>query len=140
MIAIDTSALVAILSDEPERDGFNTLIESEEFTYVSAASLLETRIVLLSRFGDEGVLVLDSFLLKSGIIVAEVSPRMADIAFEAYRRFGKGTGHGASLNYGDCFSYALAKHLNAPLLFKGDDFSKTDIPSASVDMGAIGKH
>lgn len=140
MIAIDASALIAILSDEPERSGFNKLIESEEFTYISAASLLETRIVLFSRFGDDGVLALDSFLLKSGITVVEVSPRMGDIAFEAYQRFGKGTGHGASLNYGDCFSYALAKYLDAPLLFKGDDFSKTDIFSALVDTGETGQH
>ena len=140
MIAIDTSVLVAILSDEPDRSPFNQLVESEEFTYVSAASLLEARIILFSRFGDEGVSALDSFLLKSGITIVEVSPRMGDIAFEAYQRFGKGTGHGASLNYGDCFSYALAKHLNAPLLFKGDDFSKTDIAPALADIEVKGQH
>lgn len=140
MIAIDTSVLVAILSDEPERSNFNQLIESEEFAYVSAASLLETRIILFSCFGDEGVSALDSFLLKSGITVVEISPRMGDIAFEAYRRFGKGTGHGASLNYGDCFSYALSKYLDAPLLFKGDGFSKTDIASALAEMEVKGQH
>lgn len=140
MIAVDTSALVAILSDEPERSNFNQLIESEEFAYVSAASLLEARIILFSRFGDEGVSALDSFLLKSGITVVEMSPRMGDIAFEAYQRFGKGTGHGASLNYGDCFSYALSKYLDASLLFKGDDFSKTDIASALADMEVKGQH
>ncbi|MDE0153146.1 MAG: type II toxin-antitoxin system VapC family toxin [Gammaproteobacteria bacterium] len=133
-MAVDASALVAILSDEPERGRYNRLIESGESTYVSVASLLEARIVLFSRFGDPGVSALDSFLLKSGMTVVEVSPRMGDIAFEAYQRFGKGTGHGASLNYGDCFSYALAKHLGAPLLFKGDDFSKTDIASAPANM------
>lgn len=68
--------------------------------------------------------------------VVEVSPRMGEVAFEAYRRFGKGAGHDASLNYGDCFSYALAKHLGSPLLFKGEDFSKTDIPSALDDARA----
>ena len=140
MITIDASVLVAILSDEPERNDFNKLIESEEYTYISAASLLEARIVLFSRFGDEGIAAVDSFLLKSSINVVEVSPRMADIAFEAYRRFGKGIGHGASLNYGDCFSYALAKYLNTPLLFKGNDFSKTDISSASASTGAAGTH
>ena len=65
------------------------------------------------------------------MIVMEVSPRIADIAFDAYRRYGKGSGHEAALNYGDCFSYALAKYLDAPLLFKGDDFSKTDLRSAA---------
>lgn len=134
MIAVDSSALVAILSDEPERDAFIRRINAEEVAYISVASLLEVRIVLFSRSGDEGVLILDSFLLKSGMAVVEVSPRMGEIAFEAYRRYGKGTGHDASLNYGDCFSYALAKYLDAPLLFKGEDFSKTDIPSALTEM------
>ena len=72
-------------------------------------------------------LALDAFLLKSGMIVMEVSPRITDIAFDAYRKYGKGSDHEAALNYGDCFSYASAKYLAAPLLFKGDDFSKTDI-------------
>lgn len=134
MIAVDSSALVAILSDEIERDAFIKRINAEEVAYISAASLLEVRIVLFSRSGDEGVLILDSFLLKSGMAVVEVSPRMGEIAFEAYRRYGKGTGHDASLNYGDCFSYALAEYLGAPLLFKGEDFSRTDIPSALTEM------
>lgn len=134
MIAVDSSALVAILSDEPERDAFIRRINAEDVAYISAASLLEVRIVLFSRSGEEGVLTLDSFLLKSGMSVVEVSPRMGEIAFEAYRSFGKGTGHDASLNYGDCFSYALAKYLGAPLLFKGEDFSRTDIPSALTEM------
>ena len=133
MSVVDASALVAILGDEPERDNFIRRINAEEFTYISTASLLEVRIVLFSRFGNNGVLALDSFLLKSGMTVVEVSPRMGEIAFEAYRRFGKGTGHGASLNYGDCFSYALAKYLEAPLLFKGGDFSRTDLPLALGD-------
>ena len=139
MIAVDSSALVAILGDEPERDTFIRRIHAEEFACISAASLLEVRIVLFSRFGDEGVLTLDSFLLKSGMAVVEVSPRMGEIAFEAYRRFGRGTGRDASLNYGDCFSYALAKHLGAPLLFKGEDFSRTDIPSALSAAGTATK-
>ena len=130
-MVVDTSALVAIMNDEPERRQFNELIEAATATYVSAASLLETRIVLFARTGDSAVLALDAFLLKSGMMVMEVAPRIADIAFDAYRRYGKSSGHGASLNYGDCFSYALAKHLDAPLLFKGEDFSQTDIRSAA---------
>ncbi len=130
MMVIDTSALVAILGNEPERRVFNQRIGSAARTYISAASLLEARIVLFARFGDRAVLALDAFLFKSGATVVEVSPRIADIAFDAFRRFGKGTGHGAALNYGDCVSYALAKHLGAPLLFKGNDFSQTDIRSA----------
>lgn len=134
MMVIDTSALVAILSDEPERRVFNELIEAATATSISAANLLEARMVLFARSGDNAVSALDAFVLKSSMTVMEVSPRMADIAFDAYRRFGKGTGHAAALNYGDCFSYALAKHLGAPLLFKGDDFSRTDVRAATEDV------
>ncbi|MDE0146402.1 MAG: type II toxin-antitoxin system VapC family toxin [Nitrospira sp.] len=130
-MVVDTSALIAIMQNEPERRRFNELIEAATATYVSAATLLETRMVLFARSGDSAVLALDAFLLKSGMIVMEVSPHIADIAFDAYRRYGKVSGRRAVLNYGDCFSYALAKHLAAPLLFKGSDFSKTDIRSAA---------
>ena len=133
MIVIDTSALIAIMGDEPERRAFNELIEKAAVTCISAANLLETRIILFARFNDSATLALDAFFQKSGTTVMEVSPRIADIAFDAYRRFGKGTGHGAALNYGDCFSYALAKYLDAPLLFKSNDFSQTDILSAVDD-------
>ena len=130
-MVVDTSALIAIMQNKPERRRFNELIEAATATYVSAASLLETRMVLFARSGDSAVLALDAFLLKSRMIVMEVSPHIADIAFDAYRRYGKVSGHGAALNYGDCFSYALAKHLAVSLLFKGGDFSKTDIRSAA---------
>ena len=130
-MVVDTSALIAIMQNEPERRRFNELIEAATATYVSAATLLETRMVLFARSGDSAVLALDAFLLKSGMIVMEVSPHIADIAFDAYRKYGKASGRGAVLNYGDCFSYALAKHLATPLLFKGRDFSKTDIRSAA---------
>ena len=130
-MVIDTSALIAIMGDEPERHTFNELIEAAAATCISAASLLETRMVLFARSGDNAILALDAFILKSGMTIVEVSPRIADIAFDAYRHFGKGTGHGADLNYGDCFSYALARYLDAPLLFKGNDFSQTDIASAA---------
>ncbi len=130
-MVVDTSALIAIMDDEPERRRFNELIEAATANYVSAASLLEARMILFARSGDSAVLALDAFLLKSRMTVVEVSPRIGDIAFDAYRRYGKGSGHRAALNYGDCFSYALAKHLAAPLLFKGDDFSKTDVRPAA---------
>ena len=73
---------------------------------------------------------LDNFVRECDIDAIGVSPSIADIAFDAYRRFGKGSGHGAALNFGDCFAYALAKRLDEPLLFKGDDFSRTDITPA----------
>ena len=131
MLVLDTSALITILDNEPERRFFNELIETEGDIAISAANLLEARIVMLARWGDSDVLALDAFLHKTGTTVMAVSPRVADIAFNAYRQFGKGTGHGAALNFGDCFAYALAKHLDVPFLFKGDDFAKTDIRSAA---------
>ena len=131
MIAIDTSALIAIMSDEPERRLFNEAIESAEQTLISAASLLEARMVLYAHAGDEATMALDAFLLKSGIEVIDVSARMGELAFDAYRRYGKGTGHPAALNYGDCFSYALAADKGVPLLYKGNDFQRTNIPSAT---------
>ena len=130
-MVVDSSALVAIMVDEPERRLFNELIDAESNTCISAANLLETRIALICRSRDTAVLALDAFLLKCEMTVVEVSPRMADIAFDAYRRFGKGMGHPAALNYGDCFAYALAKYLDAPLLFKGGDFIRTDIRPAT---------
>ncbi|WP_419901149.1 type II toxin-antitoxin system VapC family toxin [Kiloniella sp.] len=129
MIAIDTSAIIAILTDEPERRQFNEIIGATQACYISVANLLETRIVLYSRAGENATLALDSYLLKSNIKPVETTAIMGDLAFSAYRRFGKGTGHPASLNYGDCFSYALAMNKNIPLLFKGNDFSQTDILS-----------
>lgn len=131
MMVIDTSALIAIMNDEPERRTFNELIEAAPNTCVSAATLLETRMILFARSGDNAVLALDAFMLKAGMEVVDVSAHLGDVAFDAYRRFGKGTGHGAALNYGDCFAYALAKHLDAELLFKGNDFSRTDIRAAA---------
>ena len=136
-MVVDTSALIAIMDDEPERRLFNRLIEAATAISISAANLLEAMIVLFNRSGDSAILALDAFLLKSRIKVVDVSPRMADIAFDAYRRYGKGTGHGARLNYGDCFSYALAKHLAVPLLFKGNNFSHTDIRSAADELAAL---
>ena len=91
-MVVDTSALISIMGDEPERHTFNKLIEAAEDPCISAASLLETRMVLFARSGDSAILALDAFLLKSGMTVVEVSPRIADIAFDAYRHFGKGDG------------------------------------------------
>lgn len=91
---------------------------------MSAATLLETAVVLDSRAPGE----LDGFLGKVDIEIVPFDIEQANIAREAYLRYGKGSGHPAALNYGDCFSYALATHLGEPLLFKGDDFAKTDVP------------
>jgi ribonuclease VapC len=126
-MVIDTSAIIAILAGEPEKDTFLEHIVSAPEALLSAASYVETGIVV-ERFPDIAN-QLDSFLLELGIDVTPVTSAQARIAREAYRQFGKGR-HPAGLNYGDCFSYALTKTSGHRLLFKGNDFGKTDIESA----------
>lgn len=130
MIVLDTSALVAILSDEPERRAFNLAIEKAASRFISAASLLELKMVLFARFGPQASNAVDAFIARADIRVEPVTAQSAEIAFDAFRRFGRGTGHPARLNYGDCFAYALAREKGAPLLFKGRDFGQTDIAPA----------
>jgi ribonuclease VapC len=130
MIVLDTSALVAILTDEPERRAFNLAIENAPARAMSAATLLEAKMVLFARYGAPGVNALDAFLLRGAIRIEPVTAAQAELAFDAFRRFGRGTGHAARLNYGDCFSYALARENAAPLLFKGGDFIHTDVEPA----------
>ena len=125
-MVIDTSAIVAILQNEPEQDAFIEAIESADICLVSAASFIEASIVILTRYGMDGILDLDLFMAKAGIEISSVDSDQANIARRAFRDFGRGR-HPAELNFGDCFSYALAKSLDLPLLFKGSDFSKTDI-------------
>ena len=98
---------------------------------ISAVNLLETQIVLYRRLGAGGLVALDAFLLKSDLQVAAVTAGTVDLAFDAFRRFAKGGGHPAQLNFGDCFAYALARERDCPLLFTGQDFSNTDIRPAS---------
>ena len=125
-MVIDTSAIVSILQNEPEQDAFIEAIESADIRLVSAASFFEASIVILTRYGMDGILDLDLFMAKAGIEISSVDSDQANIARRAFRDFGRGR-HPAELNFGDCFSYALAKSLDLPLLFKGSDFSKTDI-------------
>jgi len=128
-MVLDTSALLAILFDEPERRSFNEAIEAAGDRLLSVATLVETSIVLEVRYGAEGVRDLDEFLGTAGITVVPVDADQGQLARQAYRRYGKGR-HAAGLNFGDCFSYALAKSVNESLLYKGMDFAKTDIPPA----------
>lgn len=125
-VVLDTSVLVAILCDEPEAEQFEAALESDDNRLLSAASLLETAIVIEARFGEKGGSELDHLLEKAAIQVVSVTGEQIEIAREAYRRFGKGH-HRASLNFGDCFSYALAKLAGEPLLCKGEDFRQTDL-------------
>ncbi len=129
MVAIDTSAIIAILFQENDAESITRAIIKETSCLFSAASLLEAGIILQARHGDEGARDLDLLLYKLGLKIESVTDKQANIARKAYKQFGKGI-HPAGLNYGDCFSYALAKEKKLPLLFKGNDFGKTDIQVA----------
>lgn len=124
---IDTSAIVAILTAEPDAVVFLQVIRDSMPRRISAASYLEVGVVI-DRSPDPVVRAgIDDLLGRLDIAIEPVTASQARIARQAYRDFGKGSGHAAGLNFGDCFAYALARELNEPLLFKGDDFGRTDI-------------
>ena len=125
-MVIDSSAIIAILFDEPESTQFAQAIEADPVRQISTANYLETSIVVSFRTQFAGERQLDHFLLEAGIEIIPVELEQAEIARTAYRRYGKGN-HPAALNFGDCFSYALSYTTGEPLLFKGNDFSQTDI-------------
>lgn len=128
-MVVDTSAVLAILFSEADADAYLDAIDAVENQVMSAGTFTELGIILRVRLGDEAPRVIDSFLLRSGLTVEPVTETRARSAWSAYRRFGKGL-HPAGLNFGDCFAYALAKERGEPLLYKGDDFARTDIESA----------
>ena len=123
---IDTSALVALLDQEPEAKRIAHVLASTSERMLSAGNLVEVGIVMQARRGDDGARDLDLLLAKLKVDIATVTARDADIARKAFRRYGRGR-HPANLNFGDCFAYALAKDKSAPLLFKGEDFGRTDV-------------
>jgi ribonuclease VapC len=123
---IDTSALISILDQEPEAGRIAYAIVNAPERIMSAANVVESGIVMQARRGDEAARDLDLLLAKLRIEIVAVSAKQASLARKAFRRFGRGR-HPARLNFGDCFAYALAKDSPGPLLFKGNDFSQTDI-------------
>jgi ribonuclease VapC len=129
-MVVDTSAIVAILEDEPERQRFVDLIGAAPIRRLSAANRLEATLVIEGRKRDAGRADLDLFLHEAEIEIVPVTLEQMELACDAFRRFGKGR-HPAGLNFGDVFAYALAKVAGEPLLFKGDDFARTDIASAA---------
>jgi ribonuclease VapC len=129
-MVLDTSAILAILLDEPERAIFTRLIEQDQTRLVSAATLVEVSIVIESRKGEAGRRLLERFLDLTTAEIAPVTADQAASACDAFRRYGKGR-HPAGLNLGDVFAYALARATGEPLLFKGNDFTRTDIASAA---------
>ena len=129
MIVIDSSAFIAILKDEPERRRFIDAIVDHQDPRTSAATYLETLMVMELRLSDRGGRIVDNLIEEIGVEIVPFDRDQAIAARDAFRRYGKGRHH-AALNFGDCFAYALAKTLGAPLLFKGNDFSLTDIKRA----------
>jgi ribonuclease VapC len=130
-MVIDTSAILAILLFEPDRESFTNAMLEAETRAISAANVLESGIVLESRRGETAGREFDLFLNQAGFDVIPVDAEQVEIARLAWRRYGKGR-HAAALNFGDCFAYALAKVLNEPLLAKGTDFGRTDIECVRI--------
>ena len=126
---VDTSALLAIIFAEPQFEVYARAISDSASCRISAVSFVELSIVAESRAGDAGVRQCEVLLHESGISIEPLTEQQANLARRAYSEYGKGR-HAAGLNFGDCFSYALARYSGEPLLFKGDDFSKTDVKSA----------
>jgi ribonuclease VapC len=127
---IDTSALVAILRDEPEAMACARAIENTTSRRVSAASFVEAAIVIDGSRDPVASRKFDDLFKEAKLVIEPVTEPQARIAREAYRDFGKGSGHPAQLDFGDCFAYALAKVTGEPLLYKGNDFAHTDIAPA----------
>jgi len=134
-MVIETSALVAMLTDEPGAQRFEAAVAADPVRLMSTASYVEAAIVIEQRFGEPGGRELDLWLHRASVDLVGVDADQADVARSAYRRFGKGR-HRAGLNYGDCFAYALARVSGEPLLYKGDDFVHTDI--GVVDTASLG--
>ena len=129
MIVVDSSALFALVAGEAEASDFTRIMLTNEIA-MSAATRLEVDIVVHGRLGPDGAARLTQILKEVDLKIVGFTEAHANIAAQAYRKYGRGSGSPAKLNFGDCFSYALASSLDAPLLFKGDDFSKTDLTAA----------
>ena len=128
-MTLDTSAIIAILQDEVEKTEFLSLLELDSRRLISAVSVLEAAMVLEGRRGDDAGFDLDQFLRKASIETVAFDKEQLNLARTAFRRYGKGR-HAAGLNFGDCASYALAQFSGEALLFKGTDFSATDVSRA----------
>lgn len=128
-VILDTSALAAIVFGEPEAALFTQLIHAADRCLISAANFLELSVVSEGQIGPDTGRQCDIFFRRAGIVIEPVSVEQAHIARQAFLDFGKGR-RAAGLNFGDCFACALAKFTEEPLLFKGEDFKKTDVVSA----------
>ncbi len=130
MIAVDTSAIIAILKDEPDAPLLIECIGAAAHRYISTGSILECGIVIGAKYGNAGLLAMRELCAGLSFETVPVDEDQARVGYETFRLYGRGSKHPARLNFGDCFSYALAKTRNLPLLFKGDEFIHTDIRPA----------
>ncbi|HWX45009.1 MAG TPA: type II toxin-antitoxin system VapC family toxin [Solirubrobacteraceae bacterium] len=130
-MVLDSSAILAVLFDEPERRSFTLAIERDPKRTMSAANLLESALLIEARRGEAAGRELDLLLHRAAVRIVPVDAEQVEIARAAWRRFGKGR-HPAALNFGDCFAYALAKSSGEPLLFKGEDFARTDLVAVEL--------
>jgi len=135
-MVIDTSAIFAAIADESDSAVYRTSMKTASIRLMSSVTLLETRIVLFSRIGPEAVATLDELMKRAEIIEVPFDAQQSDIAFDAFKRYGKGRGHPAQLNIIDCAAYALARSRDLPLLFKGNDFAQTDVAPAFASRDA----
>ena len=131
---VDSSAIVAIAQDEPGAERLYRMLVDHQSPRISAGNLLETYMVIDRRWEAQAPAVIKRVVLPLGLVIEPVTEAQVEIARDAYRRYGKGSKHPARLNYGDCFAYALARHMDEPLLFVGNDFSQTDIKQALQDQ------
>lgn len=127
---VDSSAIMAVIRKEPDAERFAAGIAGADAPLLSAGNWIELAAVLTRSADNRAWEVTERLIAAAGITIEPVTVEQAAIAHDAYRRYGRGTGHPARLNFGDCFAYALAKATGEPLLFKGDDFSRTDIVPA----------
>ncbi len=131
MIAVDTSAIVGVVLNEPDAAALATAMTVQP-CIVGAGVLFEAHMVLRRRQGEDALALMRSLVMREGVDVVPFDERLAAIASTAWDRYGKGGGHPAELNFGDCMSYAVAKFFDLPLLFKGGDFGLTDVKIAPV--------
>ena len=130
MIVIDSSALIAVLLAEPEHEAFKHALAESDASVIGTANVLESIQVALGKLGDSGRNRVETLIAENRIDVAPFDAAQLGHAIDAFMLFGRGRNHPAKLNFGDCMAYALAKSLDAPLLYKGDAFAQTDIRSA----------
>src|SRR6266853_4672071 len=124
-MVIDTSAIFAAIAGEPDSATYRTAIKTASIRLISTVTLLETRIVLFSRIGSGAIVTLGELMERAEIVEVPFDQQQSEVAFDAFRRYGKGHGHPAQLNIIDCAAYALARSRDLPLLFKGNDFAQT---------------